>query len=644
MGGRTRTVDLEYIAKLDKLEAELAKLPGISEREARKMVQGLNRELQTATKAAKAAASAQQDAFQRLGKTAEGTKRVADALGGSVGGAAGSIEHLGRAAQALTGALGPAGAAILASTLLVAGFGAGAVAAALNASDLAAELEKAGRTPVITPGQRHNVDELDAAVSELTDSTKELVVAFGAEAAPAVTTVVVAMGDAVDTVRGFIPLWRSVRDESERLVRPLTAIGSLGLSEVVYSLWQETEQYADQAAAASLASKEWKTQSDALKESLKEQNVEIEKARKAAVAALEANEVRRAAEAQREFEAAAVEAQRAAERAAKERAAAAVRAANEQARAVDQLHTITVQAQGEQVEGEKRIQFELMQRLDHINELETASQNFAAAEAARQAAIASAWSKSQALIREETKRTAEAALKEAEAQHAAANREAVGRTQEALRIYQQQQAAKAESDQAVLDSTLTIISTLEQMARAGTRADDEMSESRKKAALVAYRVAQAAALTQIAISTAVGIARSLELGPYAAPFAAAAAGGVGGAQAAIVASTPPPEFPLGGVIEPEHVRRSSRVSSDHGLIAAQAGEGVVNRAAMARLGRQGLDALNRGGGLGEPQVIQMVYRHRVFDAFVADNIARGGPLASRIDRDRRVGHRRRKVH
>jgi hypothetical protein len=195
----------------------------------------------------------------------------------------------------------------------------------------------------------------------------------------------------------------------------------------------------------------------------------------------------------------------------------------------------------------------------------------------------------------------------------------------------------AAATQAAEDHRATTAATMagvSQLAQAGQMLADFQVEEGGKAALASYRISQSLALAQIAMSTAAAVAESMPN-----PFLMAGSAAIGAVQATIVASTPPPEFPGGGVVPAEVLRYASR-SPDHGMIGASPGEGVVNHRGMANLGEDGLRALNQGGGMA-PVVVQNVYKHRVFDSFVQDNIKRGGPLASALTKQRKPGHSRR---
>jgi hypothetical protein len=155
----------------------------------------------------------------------------------------------------------------------------------------------------------------------------------------------------------------------------------------------------------------------------------------------------------------------------------------------------------------------------------------------------------------------------------------------------------------------------------------DMTKGQKAALMVLYRVQQAAAMSSILIDTARAV-MSAAAGPPPFNIAAAIAmGTLGATQAAAVAAAPPP-FHVGGIIPgpPSGV-----------TVQALGGESVLNRETTARLGREGVGDLNSGGG-GAPVVVEMVYKHQIFDSFVSDNIKKGGPLRNAIKSGRRVGH------
>jgi len=159
------------------------------------------------------------------------------------------------------------------------------------------------------------------------------------------------------------------------------------------------------------------------------------------------------------------------------------------------------------------------------------------------------------------------------------------------------------------------------------------TEGGKKAALAMFRLNQAAALTDVAIHGAVAIAKVASQSGILAPIAVPAMTALVGAQAATVVAQKPPSFHDGGVLSPDGKGNVS--------LTAQSGESILSRAATARLGKRGVDRMNAGAQTGGGQTIQMVYGHRVFNSFVADNMKRrDSPLRAQLDtRSRRYGQR-----
>jgi len=153
--------------------------------------------------------------------------------------------------------------------------------------------------------------------------------------------------------------------------------------------------------------------------------------------------------------------------------------------------------------------------------------------------------------------------------------------------------------------------------------NEVLTNAQRNGLLVLYRLQQAAAITSIIIDTAKGIMKYAALGPAGIP-GGVAIGALGATQAAVVAATPPP-FHVGGIIP-----------DGAGLASVLPGESVLTREATAKLGADGVRDLN--SGMGSPTlVIEQVYKHKIFDSFVQDNINKGGPLASAIRGTSRVG-------
>ena len=159
----------------------------------------------------------------------------------------------------------------------------------------------------------------------------------------------------------------------------------------------------------------------------------------------------------------------------------------------------------------------------------------------------------------------------------------------------------------------SIIGTFSTGAKATAELIQTLNKENKKAALIAFRINQAAALADIAMNTAVQISKVA-----GNPFAIAAVTAVGGIQAANVLAQSPPEMHMGGFIGKGEDTRN---------ITVLTGEAVLNRRTVQNLGgEQGINQLQRGGSIPSQEVIVMSpFKH--FDRYARASISRGGALS-----------------
>jgi len=591
---RTRTVGLEYIAKIDKLEAELSKLPGISKKEARGMVRGLNKELKRATKAAKSAARQQRAAFKKLGDTFEGTKRIADAMGGSAAGAAGSIEHLGRSVLALASALGPAGAVAASAGIAIGGIATAGAAAALAAGDLADELEAAGRAPVITAEQRDQVDVMDAAIQELKFSVKELVLAFGADFAPAVTTVAVALADASDASRGLVDTWRDLRDASAPVARVFTAIGSVGLTEALASMAGATSDYADQQARAAREAQRFQKDLERMDGAIR--RVEVAEV-KATETSRERGRVSTAASR------AAAEAERAKTKAIAQAERDAAKAASEAARLRQSIH-MEMLARIEEREAAK----EAAEKERVARAMQRAQELAAFEQAQRQAVIDNAFAALDSLsqLAEDVYGRQAAAAQAAGAEEIAQVDALRDRRRE---LFAELEEATTASERARIKSEIAVTT-------ASIKAGFNRANAENKAMLKAFRAQKALAVVRTLVNGAQAlIAGYAQTGPPPLPGGIAVSAAVAASTAASLATIALQSAPSiahdGAFISP---------GPDEQNIRARRGESVLNqRATEAMGGREGVEAANRGKPSGQGAYI-VTLDGRTVAAGVADRV------------------------
>lgn len=226
--------------------------------------------------------------------------------------------------------------------------------------------------------------------------------------------------------------------------------------------------------------------------------------------------------------------------------------------------------------------------------------------------------------------------------------EAQARLQEALQALAADEAAaaaaadKREAKQAemrqgaigLFSQTASVVGDLAGMLLTAATASEEMTEKQVKAARRAFVVQKAAALAQAIISTALGVARSLDPavgGPPPINFITAGLVGAAGAVQVATIATQKPSFALGGVMP---------TSGAPALL--HPGEGVLSQGAVDAMGgRGGLAAQNaRSGSTGGAVVVQWKHIRQSFNAEVTDAGRGTGPLRE-IRRDgRRAGQRR----
>ena len=129
------------------------------------------------------------------------------------------------------------------------------------------------------------------------------------------------------------------------------------------------------------------------------------------------------------------------------------------------------------------------------------------------------------------------------------------------------------------------------------------------AAVKAYEVGKALAITQAAISTALAVITSIAQFPGPVGIALGIAAGItGAATIATIAAEPPPSFAAGAAPD-EIVARLHR------------GEGVLNaQGVRAAGGNEAVQQLNRGQPTGGEQVIVFKVNNRVVDAMVSSNL------------------------
>ena len=161
------------------------------------------------------------------------------------------------------------------------------------------------------------------------------------------------------------------------------------------------------------------------------------------------------------------------------------------------------------------------------------------------------------------------------------------------------------------------------------RAAEETQEKRRQA-MIAFAIDKAAKLAQALTAVALATINALATPPAPNYIAAGLAAAGGAVQVATIAATRP-TFHSGGMAD---------FAPDEASAIVRRGEAVLSPAGRAAIGDDTIRAANVGMGSGQTIVVQQVYRHRVFDSFVTDNLRTRGPLSRALGAGARAGQRR----
>tara|TARA_R110002020_G_scaffold6340_3_gene26700 strand:+ start:3261 stop:5129 length:1869 start_codon:yes stop_codon:yes gene_type:complete len=614
------TVVLTFAADLSDLKADLATLPGITEKEAREMVRGLEKQLRKAEKASKKAAKTSKKAWgasktatdqaatsvKQFGEDAGETesillgmagavdlvnpalgdmmRRMGDLSGASEAGAR-SVKLLGVNAAGLGATAGP----------LAIGLAAVATAVALVGNATHEATEDHRRLTEVLESQTSATDRLTMSNNLLKASTGDVEGFIGslqmqtALATGEIDKLDLAAGklggDLADTLNPQLLAAGKAVAENRADMEKLDAI--VRDTSASFKDQAEASKRLDEARAAQTGLEKNLGDLKALRDQGSDAINDYVRGLRDTDAALESNKR-------------ALESKKNADEAAREAAQEHARILAEQEAALEQLN--------------ETIQRHVMSQLDDRGKiLETYDREIAQIDE-----LASKYVENEEI-------QAAAALARAEAAETM-NAELFAIEQEALTKQHALRVSMAEDTAA----SLMALGELVNSARMRQLTTGDVQEQLMAQKL--FKRAQAMAIVQAVMDTAVAVMKAATIAPFPANVPSMVGAGLQGAtQVAMIKSQKPPSFPTGGVIP-----------IDHQLISAAPGEAVLNRRAVDSLGVDGVDALNTGR-TAQPVVITVpTYEHRVFNAFVADSIAVGGPLRSALNnRGNNTGHSRR---
>ena len=626
-------VVLEFEANLSGMQQALASIPGMTEKEAKEAVRQLRKSFLTAEKAAKKAAKVQGKSFKKAAKeidesaekTGEGLKRMAQAVGGKTGEMAGRVEALGQSVAALATPLGAGTAAAVAMTAAVTGLAAGMVAAVFAADDFIddlKELQGLEGFQLLPAEQVEAIENVNGSLDAIGAIAKQATVVLAGEFAPAMEQAAVAvvalnlaMLDGIRQVADAVDLFEVLGDAMiDGLMGPIDLVVA-GLAGMVKALALVAEaagqdELAGKLTDATTAMAQLRKQLTTAK-LMEAANLTMDLAdntgryRERALELIgglqELDATQTSVKASTQDLAAEIDA-------ITEKSLASFRKALEaEQKALEQVAAIGTAARASQLTAEQKLTAEYGNQLAALQELSEAyPENLAIQQEAANSKLAietDYHEKLQAMAEDTAEKERLQRLQEIDERLAVAN---------------------------------TAVATADMVAQNRLDNMDKTTDAGRAEAERMFRIQKALAMVGVLIDGAAATVKAFaQFGPPPSPVGIAAAVAAGAATTASLAmiAAQKPEFPMGGIVP----------SIDHQLISAQPGEAVLNRQAVNRLGPSGIDALNNGrAGLGEVVVVNR-YEHRMFDAFMADHLAQGGPLVNALNRrSGPPGHSRRR--
>ena len=614
-------VDISLRADISDLRSELGKLPGITDKEAKAMVQSLERQMRRAEKASKQAANASKKNFGQMERSLRNTTRSLNQMGrgleGVSPGLGGALQGAGALTSALTMLASPlglvttgivaAGVSVGALVFGVVGLAAGLGKATLASEKLIEELKPYQDLTEIVPAIDDDTlssierasDSFDALHVIATATTLELGAAF----APVMETVgqkvligglllqdlVLAVADAV---ANFEHLRGVVRLLDDALVVLATGLVVLipGLSAVVTAVTAAGIGIHGASKEADNAVKTWD-----------------EYAAEAAKVVAQVDKVTRGSRGY----------------------SSALKEEREAQDALNKIRAVGDKARVSQFTSTQKILHAYDDEIASLDELAREYSDSSSHMAAISEARAALETKLMADIREDDAQRTAAAVAEAERREQLIADELAVREAAELKMLAAAERNRARHEAQIIAVRDAWFSASSAMAGAASTAfglmADHMADKGQAGAVAMFRAQQAAGIAQVAIDTAVAVVRALAmLGPIAGPIASAGIVATGAAQAAVIAATPPPEVAHTGAI----IGQSSPLGPDERMVRARVGEGIATPQGVRNLGgASALAAANAGrGGMAGPIVVQQVYRGRVLDTSIQDQLGRQSAL------------------
>lgn len=690
-----QVVDLAYRADISQLQANLAKIPGLTEKEAKAMVKSLDRQMKRAESASKKAAAGTAKAWQKAGdplksfeKDAGKTEQVIQGLNGALNKvnpelsgfvsygyeAAGAVRAVARSGAKVVAVLGPVAVAAAAA--------AAAYTYLSNEVEAAEERMKAASQAASAMQSTHKQAELialQAAVAIGEKSKAEYDAALNADRA---TQIYADQTKAIDDQRKALTDELRVAKEREKNLEK-TLETQKNMRETQGSILAGNKRQTQSTAKVSQETNRYTTQVALLEKQLKD-NAAQEAALQSAIKKTEKdlNTISSASEKKG--------------KSAKRSGKQSVSAAKAEAQAISKLWTVSEKHAAARLEGADAITAAAQKELEQIDAIVAAYPDSAeAAEAAAAAraevhatlaadieahnqeriadakaavaaireteAKAAAEAEAEMLERAETERAAWEERTAAAAEFRAAELEGWGVFYESMtqgaedafgmiadahedaanEVLETAQAATAAAEEALSEAedsgdAAAIAHAQNELAKvqASEEAAQAIATTKMEAAVRAFRAEQAASVASVLMSTAQAVIAALVPPPigYGPIAGPAAAAGLTALGAVQVA----------GIMaqEPPSFHTGGMIRNDETAAVLRKGEGVLTAQGVRQVGGPGgvADA-NAGRGSSSPVVVQHVYKHRNLDTVVVDHLKTNSALRKATSSSRARGRR-----
>jgi transcriptional regulator of heat shock response len=644
MAVRGETEVLTFKANMDQLHQQLAKLPGVTDKEAKKMVRSLERQLKRTETAAARAAKSSGRSMGEMERSMRHTQRRVQKLGAAasaISPAFGSmVTSAGAVAGGLSALMTPTGVVIggmVALTAAVAGTSAGMLIAVRKSRDLHAELKKLdhidGILPPVTRQQLASLESANAAIDGLGVVARSAMLTLGTEFAPAVEKAAVVTLKfglmAIDAFQAFaeghdvlkeiavfmgktlvqsmvLPI-SSLANMIEMLGDLASAVGAEGLGASLSAFGDKWDTFTESISRAGVdlvfdatgASLDYLGEMtgdyDARAQKLIGTMTELHRATKSAeVATVDYSDALRAVAMAGKF-------------AARDSEAATARILDLR----DAASSLTSPN---------------LTRLEELQALLVSMTAEASRSTVANLALADSIASVSAAIGEEQ-------IKQVKEQRQAQ----VENLQGYLGYAQQGFSMLSSGYETSADMAANMVTHLTSQMAAGESfytAEQKAQlqkriEQQKRAAREAFEAVKAAKIAEAASSTALGVINAISQNPFPSPLGLIGAGIVAAAGAKSI-----------GEISKQRVTFHNAAPPDEIPATVLRSERLVNSAGRQTLGDEVIRRANAGAG-GGGQVLRVLntYQHRIFNRFIKDGLTMGNPISEAVSAGSTPGHR-----